>query len=287
MKTTLILTAANCFRPPAVLELVREQLASGGSVAMATRDHPDTLPETPEFTAVEAEDWDAVVKQRASLVVLDNLRFRDCRGRVFERWAGTGWEEQPLRVIEQFVMELSHADSLILVSSDDSVSEAWRGWLERHNIGIEKHGGARARYWNMLGRDGQTLRLGENALQKRLEPGACRRLECEVVDPEQETLMALMAEYTTVRYDYRNPADPRWLNTHDDGIRKIIGGHARQACDSNPYFLLEALETLYDVVSEYVDFTKPMTGWQWQSRVPERRRRHALVREYEGGNIHE
>ncbi|MYB33550.1 MAG: hypothetical protein F4X92_00165 [Gammaproteobacteria bacterium] len=255
MKMTLILTAPNCFRPPAVMEHVQDVLQTGGSVAMATRDHPDTLPDWPEFTAVDADDWDALSRNPSSLTVLDNLRFRDCRGQVFERWSGAGWEELPVRDIEQLVLGLSHpAESLMLVSGDDAVSGAWRGWLEQHSIGIERHVGHRARYWSMRGRDGQTLRLDGNLLQKRLEPDACRGLDVEIVAPEQETLLAMMAEYTSIRYDYRNPADPRWLNASGEGIREIIGAHAGQA---NPAFLLEALETLYDFVSEHVDFRQP------------------------------
>lgn len=260
MQATLILTARDCFRPPAVMEHARTRLASGGSVAMATRDHPDTLPDFPEFAAVGADDWEAVLQHPPSLAVLDNLRFRDCRGQVFERWSETGWQEVPAATLEKLVRRLrDRAEALILVSGDDSVSGAWRGWLDRHHVGIERHVGHPARRWcirnpaNGMAAHAEAGPAGlpGNTLQMRLDPAAARRLECEVVAPEQEALLSLMAEYTTLRYDYRNPADPRWLNVHDDTVREIIGAYAWQA---SPNILLEALESLHDVLSEYVDF---------------------------------
>ncbi len=265
MNTTLILTAHNCFRPPAVLQHVREKLASGGSVVMATRDHPDTLPDSPELAALNADDWDSLLTSPGNLVVLDNLRFRDCQGRVFERWTEVGWEQQPVKLIERLLLKLTQTtDSLILVSDDDSISGAWRAWFEQQTFQIEKHVGHPARYWGMRDRNGERIRLDEDALQKRLDPDGARRFECEVVAPEQETLFALLAEYTTIRYDYRNPADPRWLNNNDDKLREMIITYAKHA---DPRDLLEAMETLYDLISEHVDFTKPRSGGNGEDQL--------------------
>jgi len=265
MKMTLILTAHNCFRPPGVLQEVRQQLENGGSVLMATRDHPDTLPDSPEFTAVNADDWEAALDSPNGLTVLDNLRFRDCQGRIFERWCEVGWDRQAIKVMEQFLHKLAHpAASLILVSDDDSISEAWRAWFEYRKFQIRKQVGHAARFWGLRAPHGEPVRLDREALQTRLDPGACRSFECEVIAPEQETLLALMAEYTTTRYDYRNPADPRWLNTSDEKIREIVTTYSRQA---DPRDLLEAMETLYDVISEYVDFRKPRRDGNGNDRL--------------------
>lgn len=265
MNITLILTASNCFRPPAVIERVLERLANKNTVAMATRDHADTLPDNPSFTALAADDWECLLRQPRALTVLDNLRFRDARGEEFERWSETGWETRPRGTLEHLIKDLSAATaSLMLVSADAGVSGAWRAWCEQREIRIEQHAGHPARHWSLeegLPRgergteDGVIVNLFENALQKRLDPvhDVPRRFKCEVVDPEQEILLALMAEFTAMRYDYRNPADPLWLNARDDGLREIIAGCARHA---KPGRLLEAMESLYDVLSEYTDFSK-------------------------------
>lgn len=263
MKPTLILTAANCFRPPAVMEHVQDVLHTGGSVAMATSDHPDTLPDAAEFAGFAAEDWDGVRQQSASLTVLDNLRFRDCSGRIFERWSVEGWQELPLREIEQFVIDMAApAHSLILVSGDASLSGAWRNWFELHGIRIERHVGHRSRHWRIMAHDRRVLWPGMRedgsdltpcaaALRTRMIPESARCFESEVVDPAQEALLAMVAEYATLHWDYRNPADPRWLNTGDGAIREILASYC--GC-SDPRPLLEALETLHDSVSEFVDF---------------------------------
>lgn len=264
MNPTLILTAPNCFRPPAVLEHVQYVLQTGGSVAMATRDHPETLPDSVEFASFAANDWDGARRQGASLTVLDNLRFRDCRGQVFERWSAEGWQRHPLRDIEQFVIETAAAPphSLLLVSGDASVSGAWRSWLGLHGIRIEKHVGHRSRHWRIMAHDRRVLWPGmledegdpapcAAALRTRMLPESARRFESEVVDPAQEALLAMVAEYGTLHWDYRNPADPLWLNASDETIRDILASYC--GC-SDPRPLLEALETLHDAVSEFADF---------------------------------
>ena len=256
MKKTLHLTEADCFRPPEVLLRLRQCLDAGGAAAMATRDHPESLP---EGTVHAGDDWQAVVDAAPDLAVIDNLRFDDCRGRRFERRVDIEWLPEPAERLESLLADLAaRTAGLILVCEEPAVSGAWAAWFERRGFGVARTmPGVPCRHWSLTEADGRPVRYRDQGLQARLDAGRPRVFRAEVVAPEQEALLAAVAEYATVRHDYRNPEDPRWLNARDDGVRDLFGAFASRG---DPRALLSDIETLYDLVSEHVDFAGGRRG---------------------------
>lgn len=264
MKIFLYCTELDCFRPPAVLERIREGLRAGNVVAISTRDHPETLP---EGTVHAGDDWSAVAAARPAMAVLDNLLFADRTGRILYRWD----EEQERHRADSgaglehllHALESQGTREVLLVCEGPEVSPGWSDWMRRRGvIGMDPdpdRDPAYCRNWFLaVGRDdGSGYRYCEGRLLKRAERGSGRVFEAHVRDPRSEVLLALVGEFVALMYEYDNPDDPRALNRRDDMIHEIIQAYG---CTGDPRDLLFPLEDLYDRVSEHVDFSRPRRG---------------------------
>lgn len=265
MKIQLFTTRVDCFRSPAVLDRVRQRLRDGGTVAMATRDHPETLP---DGVVHAGDDWAAVVAAGPALAVLDNLVFSDRRGRELRRWSGDEgrYRNTCAGVLGSVLNDLTDAGTteVLLVSEEAEVSDGWREWMVRRSIvphlpvpGMVEGLAPRRRWWlsNSANTNRSRYRYRDGRLLKPVAADSPRLLETEVCTPEAEVLLAIMAEYVAVRWDSRNPEDPRGLNQRYDMVHEILEAFVGTGGDSR--VLLTAMEDLFDFVCEYVDFSRP------------------------------
>lgn len=266
MKIFLALTEPDCFRMPEVLDHIREGLREGDTVAISTRDHSETLPEG-VFHA--GDDWSALVTAEPHLAVLDNLRFEDPGGRAFERWNGEAgrYVVEPEDFLGAVIDDLADvgARELLLVCEEERISEGWSDWMTRRGIFMLQQGAetepVRCRRWELSGPEGGEFRYRyrDGHLLRRADSASPRLFGAEATDPRSEALLALAGEYAALRYEYDNPDDPRQLNARADRFHEIVGAFGGTA---DPRAILEALEDMYDLVSEHVDFSRPRMDWK-------------------------
>ena len=266
MKIFLIPTPVNCFRSPAVLGRIREGLREGHTVAISTRDHPETLP---DGVVHAGDDWSAVVSAGPDLAVFDNLTFDDARGRDLRRWdddegryliVPTGTLEAVLGYLKDL-----QTKEVLLVCEEAEISDGWREWMGRHDVIVLDPEPAPEwfpcrRWWLADARDaGERYRYREGRLLKPVQPAFPRLFEAEIRTPAAEALLALTAEYAAVRYENQNPEDPRGLNQRDDMCHEIMEAFAGA---EDPRVILSAMEDLYDIVSDHVDFARWKPSWK-------------------------
>lgn len=268
MATTLMLPEADCIRPPAVLSAVRAQLQAGGCVIMATRDHADALPDSHEFTPCPSDCWEGLLNSYADLLVADNLRFRDRQGQVFERWSDSGWRREPRQRLEELLdARATRPGALLLVCEDAEISPAWRHWFEVQEIAVQAHSGMRRRRWSLKDAEGQVLEFLGGGMYARLKSACAGYFEAAVAAPQQEMLLAVVAEYAALRYDCRNLDERRLPNVRDDRLHEMVAAVAGRGDAAD---LLEDLEAIHDLVATYVDFTK--LGFRYRNRYRNLRR---------------
>lgn len=263
MKIFLSRTLNNCFRSPTVLKRVREVLHEGEAVAISTRDHPETLP---DGVVHVGDDWSAIVAAAPALAVIDNLAFDDLRGRKLRRWNGDEdrYVSVDVEVLDSVLNDLKGAGTkeVLLVCEEAEVSDGWRDWMMRRSVvihqpdlGMEEGLAARRRWW--LSDTAYVVRpryrYREGRLLKPVPPDSPRLLEAEVLTPAAEALLAIAAEYAAVRWDNHDPEDPRGLNQRYDMCHEILEAFAGTG---DPRELLTALEDIFDIVSEHVDFAR-------------------------------
>lgn len=263
MKIFLSRTLNNCFRSPTVLKRVREVLHEGEAVAISTRDHPETLP---DGVVHAADDWSAVVAAAPALAVIDNLAFDDLRGRILRCWNGDEgrYVNEDADVLDSVLNDLNGVGTkeVLLVCEEPEVSDGWREWMMRRSVvihqpdlGMEEGLAARRRWW--LSDTAYVVRpryrYREGRLLKPVPPDSPRLIEAEVLTPAAEALLAIAAEYAAVRWDNHNPEDPRGLNQRYDICHEILEAFAGTG---DPRELLTAMEDIFDIVSEHVDFAR-------------------------------
>lgn len=261
MKIYLFTTEVDRFRSPAVLDRVRQRLRDGGTVAMATRDHPETVP---DGVVHAGDDWAAVVAAGPALAVLDNLVFSDRRGRELRRWTGDEgrYRNTCAGVLGSVLNDLgkSGTNEVLLVSEEAEISDGWRDWMERHGVIVMvpdcDHEPVYCRGWFLAtGKDhGGAYSYPEKRLVKRTDMACARFFASQVVDPRSAALLALAGEYSAVRFEYANPEDPRQLNAREDMFHRIVEDFAGSI---DPREIISALEDMYDWVYEHVDFSRP------------------------------
>lgn len=261
MEIFLVWTIPDCYRPPNVLELVRQRLGEGKTVAMVSRDHPDTLP---DGVVHEDDDWTAIVDIKPSLAVLDNIVFDDPRGIMLRRWnANEGrYVPESRSALESVLADLRDAgtEEVLLVSEEElSSTTEWRGWFLKQ--GVTEHVDFKAehhyrRVWRLYkdeGKNERAYRYKEDRLLK-IETGKESRIFItEFITPISEALLALVGEYVATRYEACNPDDRGRLNQRDDMFHEIIEALSGTV---DPRVILTALDELFDIVSEHIDFSR-------------------------------
>ena len=272
MKIFLALTEPDCFRMPEVLDRIREGLREGDTVAISTRDHPETLP---EWVFHAGDDWSAVVTAEPHLAVLDNLRFEDPGGRAFERWNGEAgrYVAESVDFLGAVIDDLADGEAreLLLVCEEERISEGWSDWMTRRGIFRLEPGAdaesVRCRRWELSGPEGgeHRYRYRDGHLLRRTDSASPRLFGAEVTEPRSEALLALAGEYAALRYEYANPDDPRRLNARADRFHEIVGAFGGT---SDPRGILDALEEMYDWVSEHVDFSRPRMDRAGNGELP-------------------
>ena len=260
MKISLYLTEENCFRSGDVLERIRERLVEG--VAVSSRDHPQSFPKGIEHAC---DNWGAVLSARPALAVLDNLVFDEPRGRTFRCWDADEcvYRSVKAEVLDATIRDLQDAgvDELILVSEDETVSGGWEDWIQWHEIRVippdlDADWNPRRSwwlYWDCCEPETR-YRYPDSSLLQHRGKEHIRQFKAHFTAPQTEALLALVAEYSASRYEYSNPDDPRALNARNDMCHRIVQAFAGSW---NPRELLSAVEDLYDLVSEHVDFSRP------------------------------
>ncbi len=274
MNVYLALTPLDCFRPPEVLEQVRERIRDGGCVLVYSRDHPTTFPDGVNHAGDIWREWSSS-GANPDLVVIDNLRFDDSRGAEFLCWNAESqcYRKEPRTTLEKTLDALGESAvgaemEVILVSEGSAVSEGWRAWFERSAIPEilpePDMQPVLRRRWSLAAGEqvpapaGSVLRYeryryGEGRLLRPVdplrEPRRLRRFQASVATPRAEATLAVVGEFIAIRHEYANPDDPCWKNIRQDHLDAIIRdfGDARG--------LLSDIEDLYDLVSAHVDFS--------------------------------
>ncbi len=276
LNVTLALTPVDCFRPPEVLERIRERIRDGGCVLVSGRDHPATFPDGVDHAGDIWRSFSCVRGELfPDLVVIDNLRFDDVAGREFLCWDADAesYRKEPRTALEKTLDTLAENASatgmeVILVSEGSAVGEGWRAWFERSAIpeilpepDIKP---VLCRRWSLAAGEQipapagpvsryERYRYGEGRLLRPVdplrEPSRLRRFEARVATPRAEALLAVVGEFVAIRHEYANPDDPCWKNVRQDHLDAIVRdfGDARG--------LLSDIEDLYDVISEHADFS--------------------------------
>lgn len=278
MNVYLALTPADCFRPPEVLEQVRERIKDDGSVLVSSRDDPTTFPDGVNHAGDIWGEWSSSGARPdllLHLAVIDNLRFDDIRGEEFLCWdADTeSYRKESRMTLEKTLDALAENAAgagmeVILVSERSTVSDGWREWFERSAIPEilldPDMPPVLRRRWSLAAGEqvpapaGSVLRYeryryGEGRLlwpvDPLREPSRLRRFQASVATPRAEALLAVVGEFIAIRHEYANPDDPCWKNICQDHLDAIIRdfGDARG--------LLSDIEDLYDLVSAHVDFS--------------------------------
>ena len=216
----------------------------GGTVAISTRDHPETLP---EGVVHAGDDWSAVAAAGPDLAVFDNLVFEEPRGRELRRWDGDvgRYVNVSAGLLESVLNDLDvsgHERGPAGFGGDGRSATGWRGWMTRHAAlpmvpypEAESDGLVARRQWSL--EDTQYFvnfpyRYREGRLVKPCPGDWPRKLEVKIFTPAAEALLALTAEYAAVRFDSRDPEDPRGLNQRYDMCHEILeafGGTAGPA----------------------------------------------------------
>lgn len=261
MEIFLVRTIADCYRPPNVLEWVRQRLGEGKTVAMVSRDHPDTLP---DGVVHEDDDWTAIVDIKPSVAVLDNIVFDDPTGIRLRRWNSNEGRYVPesRNALDAVLDELRDAgtEEVLLVSEEElSGATVWRGWLNRKGVTEYVDFKTECRYrrvWWLNEQEesrNRAYRYRENRLLKTAEPQNSRRFSAEFVTPVGEALLALVGEYASTRFDTCDPDDPGRLNQRDDMFHEIIEALSGTV---DPRVILTALDELFDIVTDHIDFSR-------------------------------
>ena len=278
LNATLALTPVDCFRPPEVLERIRERIRDGGSVLISSRDHPATFPDGADHAGDIWREWNFSGERPdlfPDLVVIDNLRFDDVAGREFLCWDADAqsYRKEPRTTLEKTLDTLAENATatgmeVILVSEGSAVGEGWREWFERSAIPeilpepdmkpvlrrrwslaageqVPAPAGPACRYERYRYGGGRLLR----PVDPLREPWRLRRFEARVATPRAEALLAVVGEFVAIRHEYANPDDPCWRNVRQDRLDAIVRdfGDARG--------LLSDIEDLYDLVSVHADFS--------------------------------
>ncbi len=278
MNVYLALTPVDCFRPPEVLERIRERIRDGGCVLVSGRDHPTTFPDGVFHASDVWREWSSSGARSdlcPDLVVIDNLRFDDIRGGEFLSWdaATESYHKGPRTTLEKTLDALAENATatgmeVILVCEGNAVSEGWRAWFERsaipETLPDPDMQPVLRRRWSLAAGEqvpapaGSVLRYeryryGEGRLLRPVdplrEPRRLRRFQVSVATPRAEALLAVVGEFIAIRHEYVNPDDPCWKNIRQDHLDSIIRdfGNARG--------LLSDIEDLYDLVCAHIDFS--------------------------------